>query len=350
MAQPSAAGASSPAPNYTEQMLGDVHEQIAADRAILTVARRRRNAITVAASRFDGALRVFSSGSVAHATVIFEVEDADAGVVLDRRKHTELGPDGEGIGPRVIVEEMARFIHGELKDDFPGLTYEVGKRAIKFTFNDLVKGQDPYVDLIVGLTRADGEGIWIPRLTDNSWDASDPEEHTRLLTSDSIAKDLRVHRAQVIRLIKACLKRDDHPVLSSFHVEARALADVDKVRTRGESLERVFRKSAAALELGDTPDPAGVSDPIKLEVPRDRAARRLRGLGESMAEALEHSGDKQRAQSALNRVFPDFIDPPDTGGKGAIAQGLRGGSPGGAAATAFRPGGKSYRSSGDATA
>lgn len=354
MAQPFAAGASSPAPNYTEQMLGDVHEQIAVDRAILAVARQRRNAITAAARRFPGALRVFFSGSVAHGTVIFEVEDADGGVVLDRRSYPELGADGRDFGPRAIVEEMALFIYNELKGDFPGLKYEMpGKRSIKFTFNDPVKGQDPYVDLIVALTRAEGEGIWIPRLTDDRWDASHPEEHTRLLTTDAIAKDLRVHRAQTIRLIKACIKQDDYPVLSSFHVEARVLADVDNARTGGESLERVFRRTAQALEEGDTPDPAGVSDPIKLEVPRDRAVRRLRGLGESMAEALEHSGDKDRAQAALNRVFPDFIDPPASGGKGAIAAGLRGGPPGGAAATAFAPStarAKSFRSSGDATA
>jgi hypothetical protein len=354
MAQPSAAGASSPAPNYAEQMLGDVHEQISVDRAILAVARQRRNAITATARRFPGALRVFSSGSVAHGTVIFEVEDADGGVVLDRRSYQELGPDGHDVGPSAIVREMALFIYDELKADFPGLKYEMpGKRSIKFTFSDPVKGQDPYVDLIVALTRAEGEGIWIPRLSDNSWDASDPEEHTRLLTSESIVKDLRVHRAQTIRLIKACIKQDDYPVLSSFHIEARVLADVEKVRTVGESLERVFSKTAQALELGDTPDPAGVSDPIKLEVPRDRAVRRLRGLAESMAEALQHSGDKRRAQTALNRVFPEFIDPPDSGGKGAIAAGLRGGPPSGAAATAFGPstaGAKSFRSSGDAAA
>jgi hypothetical protein len=354
MVQLSAAGASSPALNYTEEMLVDVHKQIAVDRAILAAARQRRNAITAAARRFPGALRVFFSGSVAHGTVIFDVEDADGGVVLDRRSYPELGPDGRDVGPRAIVEEMALFIYNELKADFPGLKYEMpGKRSIKFTFADPVKGQDPYVDLIVALTRVEGEGIWIPRLTDDSWDASHPEEHTRLLTSDSIAKDLRVHRAQTIRLTKACIKQDDYPVLSSFHVEARVLVDIEKVRSRGESLERVFRKTAQALEQGDTPDPARVSDPIKLEVPRDRVVRRLRGLGESMAEALEHSDDKRKAQAALSRVFPDFIDPPDSGGKGAIAAGLRGGPPGGAAAAAFGPstaGAKSFRSSGDAAA
>ena len=144
MAEPSAAGASSPAPNYTEQMLGDVHARIVVDRAILAVARQRRNAITAAARRFRGALRVFFSGSVAHGTVIFEVEDADGGVVLDRRSYPELGSDARGVGPTDIVAEMAAFIYNELRANFPGLRYEVpGKRSIKFTFNDPVKGQDP---------------------------------------------------------------------------------------------------------------------------------------------------------------------------------------------------------------
>ena len=354
MAHTSVAGAQNPAPNHAERIIADVHAQITVERRVLALARQRRNAITAAARRFDGALRVFFSGSVAHGTVIFAVEDADAGVVLDRRRFRNLGPDGGNVGPRGIVERVARFVLAELHGYLPGLRYEIrGKRSIKFTFNDPKHGQDPYVDLIVALTRIRGEGLWIPRLTDDSWDPSDPEEHTRLLTSDALPRELRVHRAQIARLIKACVKQDDKPVLSSFHVEARVLADVEEVRDRAVSLERVFRRSAAALERGDTPDPAGVSDPISLEVPRNRVVRRLRGLGESVAEALANSDDEVAAQGALNRVFPDFIDPPDDGGKGAIAAGLRrGGPPGGAAVIAFGTSpaaGKAFRSSGDAS-
>ena len=353
MPQASAAGAAKdPATNWVQKLLSDVLDQLNVDRALLNVARQRRNAVTSAAARFNGALRVFSSGSVAHGTVIHLVEDADAGVVLDRRSFPDLGPDGKGIGPNAIVKEMAAFIYARLKDDYPGLRYEIGRRAIKFTFSDPVKGQDPYVDLIVGLTRVNAEGLWIPRLWDGSWDASHPEEHTRQLTSESIARDLRVHRAQEIRLGKGCMKQDDQPVLSSFHVEARALRDLEKVRSRGMSLKRLFRKAAEELAEGDTPDPAGVSDPIKLEVPRDRAVRRLRGLADAMAEALEHRHDEEWVRAALSRVFPEYIDPPKGTGKDALAAELRRGRSGAAITGAFGPTAASLkprRSSGDAS-
>src|SRR5262249_49974097 len=129
MPEPSAAGAAGPELNYTEQMLDDVPDEILVDRVILSAARQPRNAIRAVAVKFPGALRVFSSGSVAHGTVIFTVEDADAGVVLDRRSYPDLGPDGDDVGPREVVSEMASFVRKRLMPDFPGIECEIqGKR------------------------------------------------------------------------------------------------------------------------------------------------------------------------------------------------------------------------------
>ena len=49
---------------------------------------------------FAGALRTYSSGSIAHHTMIAPVTDGDGGVVLDRRSYPRLGPDGDGEDPR----------------------------------------------------------------------------------------------------------------------------------------------------------------------------------------------------------------------------------------------------------
>jgi hypothetical protein len=68
--------------DYAGQVLTDVREQIAADDDVLKEARDRRNLITKHARDFDGALKSFNSGSVAHGTVNKPVSDADAGSSL----------------------------------------------------------------------------------------------------------------------------------------------------------------------------------------------------------------------------------------------------------------------------
>lgn len=73
------------------------------------------------------------------------------------------------------------------------MSTQLTKRAIEVNFPD-----GPSVDLIVGLTRKDAAGLWIPNLHSSSWDASHPERHTELLTA--APKALRVTRARAIRL------------------------------------------------------------------------------------------------------------------------------------------------------
>ena len=90
--------------DYAGQVLTDVRGQIAADDDVLKEAKERRNLVTKRARSFDGALKSFNSGSVAHGTVNKPVSDADAGIVLDRRTYPELGPDGDDEPPNEIVE------------------------------------------------------------------------------------------------------------------------------------------------------------------------------------------------------------------------------------------------------
>jgi hypothetical protein len=88
--------------------------------------------------------------------------------------------------------------------------------------NAEVEDQDPSVDLVVALTRAEGGGRWIPNTEERCWDASDPEKHTELLNGPSRGEC--VHRARVVRLAKAAVKQDDDPVVSSFNLRSWPLS------------------------------------------------------------------------------------------------------------------------------
>src|SRR5205807_2836211 len=76
------------------------------------------------------------------------------------------------------------------------------------------------VDLIVTLTRKDADGLWIPKLNTDEWDASHPEKHTELFTGGT--KALRALRARVIRLGRAWNKQWEDPALSSFNITTLA--------------------------------------------------------------------------------------------------------------------------------
>lgn len=317
---------SSQSADYVGEILTDVRDQIAVDDDVLSETKARRNVVKRAARKFEGALKTFDSGSVAHGTTNKPISDADCGVVLDRRTYPELGPDGDDEPPNQIVEEMADFVIAEVRNSYADAEVEVGKRSIVITFNEPledesteVDDQDPSVDLIVALTRSEGEGRWIPNTEEGCWDASDPEKHTALLYGPTQGE--RVHRARVIRLAKAAVKHDEDPVLSSFNLEALALEHVSVEDTIAESLAELFQRGADDIELGDTPDPAGVSDPIKLPdgISRIEAVDRLREFGDAIDEAVENTEDEARVREELAKVFPEFVEGTPSGAAGLAA-------------------------------
>jgi hypothetical protein len=115
--------------DYGEYHVERVRQQIQADDGVLAEARRRRDDVRALAERYPGALRSFPSGSVAHGTVRKPVNDADSGMVLDRRTYPELGPDG-GCGgkgarasrfPRVAGKTASSFamLVPEAEQDWP---------------------------------------------------------------------------------------------------------------------------------------------------------------------------------------------------------------------------------------
>ena len=308
----------------TNSYLNQVHAKLAPADATLSAARSRRDEVLTEAAKYDGALRTYRSGSIAHRTAN-QNTDADCGVVLDRRSYPELGPDGDGEAPNDIVEGVRAFLRDRLKKDHAEIKFRVTKRAITVSFNEpLDDDSDPSVDLIVALTRK-ADGLWIPNNEAKTWDASHPEYHTKLLTADPA--DLRRVRAKIIRLAKGWNTQYTKPGLCSFNIEALALECIDDSHGVPDGLAKFFRFATADLKRRLTPDPAGVSKPIKLLEDRDVVVDRLSKAAELMREALDDDDDKTKVQEAMSNLYWKYIDPPKgSESKAALADALRHGN------------------------
>src|SRR5699024_11757097 len=82
--------------------LNEVSAQIDADPLALAEARTRLNLVLEIAASYDGQLATYRSGSLAAHTMIDPVSDGDGGLILDRRSHPDLGPEGRGETPLQI--------------------------------------------------------------------------------------------------------------------------------------------------------------------------------------------------------------------------------------------------------
>jgi hypothetical protein len=312
-------------PDHANDVLEEIRHEISASDDDLKEARKRRDLVLKAAASFPGTLRTFRSGSVAHGNVNNPVNDADGGMVLDRRVYAELGPDSdEGEGPEEIVGDVREHVMGIVRETYPDARSRLIKRAILIRFNEPnADGVDPSVDLVVALTRKEADGLWIPNRDEHDWDASDPEEHTRLLTAGG--KDLRVHRARVIRLAKAAVKHDSTPALISFNIEALALKHITEIKALVESLQLFFDKAASSIKAGLTDDPAGVSGKIKLPdgMTRERSSKRLRHFADKVQEALDRTADRNAVESALAELYPDQLPDAQRSAKAQLADAVR---------------------------
>jgi hypothetical protein len=313
---------------HTDRILHDIRTKIAPSDETLDAARSRREEVLAAARGFDGALRTYASGSIAHRTANDDT-DADCGVVLDRRSHPELGSDGDGVGPDAVMEGVRDLVRDKLKDAHPELKTRLTKRAIEVKFHEPVGSgdgaTDPSVDLIVALTRKEKEGLWIPNRDSGGWDASHPECHTKLLTDPPA--DVRRVRTRAIRLVKAWNKQFSTPALSSFNIEALALEAIIEVVTIGEAVALWFEHSAREVRKGDTRDPARVSPPVKLLLDRHVVVGRLESAAKHMRTALENDDEEEAVTEELALVFPKFVQmPAGDSSKAALAAALRDGN------------------------
>ncbi|MGA9762638.1 MAG: hypothetical protein WBQ14_09460 [Gaiellaceae bacterium] len=314
-------------------ILNEIRSEIAVDDAVLKETKDRRNLVAEAAMEIDGALRWFRSGSVAHGTANTPVADADGGIVLDRRNsdYLKLGPEGEGEAPNAIVDEIEALVEPVVQETYPKATVKQSRRGLLVEFNEpLDEEQDPTVDLIVTLTRNDGDGLWIPDLDNNEWSPSHPEKHTDLFTSGS--KELKALRARVTRLVKAWNKQwdEDDRALHSFNIEALCLEYVtDSSVPLDETLAGWFAYAHDEIEKGETEDPAGVSEPIHLpkDLAKETVLQRLSSAADRLAQALENEDDEDKVKDLLSGVYHDFVKPPAES-KSAWAAALRKGNEG----------------------
>lgn len=308
----------------TTGYLDEVRAEVAPGKETLAAVRERRETVLRLGESFEGARGPFRSGSVAHGTAN-EDTDGDGGIILDRRTHGSLGPDGDNVDPEAIVHQVRSHLRSLIKDDYPEAAFTVTKRAITVTFNEpLSDGSDPQVDLIVSLERQDKPGLWIPNLEAPRWDASDPQKHTDLL--QALPKGVRRTRAHVIRLAKTWNVRRPKRLLSSFNIEALALACIEDEQDLGEALTLFFEYAAEDLADRLTPDPADVSGPIKVEN-KDLAVKRLVEAAGHLRKAVDNDTDDDAVRTELADVFPDFIDPPTgASSKAALAAALTRGS------------------------
>jgi hypothetical protein len=294
---------------HTTNLLDHVRGRIAAQDLVLGETRTRLQLVRDTAIAFPGALRTYGGGSLAQHTVNHPVTDGDGGLVLDRRHYPELGPDGGGETPTEIAEQVCELLGPAVREVYPKARCGTSKRGPKVWFGQPLEEQDPTIDLVVALTRRVGKGLWIPNLKKETWEASDPERHTALLNGGPVA--LRRIRRRVIRLAKAWNKQFSQPGLSSFNISAIALASVQPGPGLAEALQRIFADAAASLATGrNTPDPAGVSPPLKLLMPRATVVRRLQAAADALADALAHDDDLVAVQTALHQVFWDYVDAP----------------------------------------
>lgn len=306
-----------------DDLLNDVRSQIEAELANLKEARARLALVRDHALTFYGALRTYRSGSLAVHSMNNPVTDGDGGVVLNRNFYPGLGPEGtKEKEPGDVVADLCAHLGPLIRQTYPDAQVHTSKRGPKILFHSpSADGSDPTVDMVLALTRKEGEGIWIPNLDEDNWDASHPEQHVELFNDSAPA--FRSTRRKITRLAKAWNKQYSVQGASSFEVSVWAWEFVETGMGMAKGLWTLFDQAATRLEDGDpTPDPAGVSDDLRLLIKAETMAPRLRKAATNMRTALD-SDDEDEIRAAVSRVFWKYIDAPETASLAASVSALK---------------------------
>lgn len=295
--------------NLANELITEMLAATKPTKEAIDEARARRDLVKTAAMTYDGALSFIKSGSIAHFTANGTISDADGSLVLDRRTYHEYGPDGDGVGPSDLVTGIAEVIRDTVTQVYPNVYISTNhKRAIYFRFRDpLPDGQDPTVDLVIGLNRKDEPGIWIPNLDDDSWDASDPAKHTELVKARR--QSTNHISSKVVRALKLFSKQSDKELLTSFHWTALMLEAYPKQKPLIEGIIDMLNHAVTTLADGDTDDPAGVSGLIHLPAGRERSVvvSRIRNAASKLQQAHDVSGENEADLDEVVGLFGDVF-------------------------------------------
>ncbi len=311
----------------TTKLLDEVQAAIRVGNDVLTEARARRDVVLRACSTFPGTLGTYVSGSVATGVVNDPIEDADGGMILDRRFYPALGPDGLGHPPTDVVKALHAHIGPIIRETYPLATVHDMKRGVTVFFHaPTFSGDDPYVDSVVAMNRKDADGLWIPNMDRGTWDASHPQKHVELMLAGT--NEVRVTRARAVRLAKAWNKQFSEHSLSSFNIVALALEAITQAMPIDEALLAFFEHAAASIAIRHTDDPAHISGPIKLEGTKDQAVKRLTQARDHLRACRDAEPIAAAVQAELSCVFWNYIDKPiDLTSKAAVAATLAAGTP-----------------------
>lgn len=242
-----------------EHALNQARSRIQVTPEELDEARRRRDAIAAALKREFGG-RTYVNGSIAHGDALNPLTDVDLGIVI---------PDPDGLygpglrGPGALQERAADAIRRELKDEYPKLRVEQlnRRRSILMRFGDPVTpGQADFTaDVITAIDNSTGAGLYIPNY--RTWDRSHPERHTELVKETNAVT--RSTFARGTRLMKHWNRKHDRPICS-WNIKALALGCITTSVTMTGYISTWLDYAVEQLSIGETPDPAGVAGPIKI--------------------------------------------------------------------------------------
>lgn len=299
------------APRKLENLLDDARGEIAVTDEELTEARDRRGRIKKALLKVFPGSDTYDCGSVAHGDANTPLKDVDTGIVVAGGEE-DPGPGGDG--PRSLMEQARNAIRDELEDDYPNLriTVEGQTHAVEVSFGDPVDpDEDDFTaDVIVTVDNTAGDGIYIPDLPNDGWEPSHPIEHTRLMREGNRSTGSVL--ARTVRLLKYWNGHHGHP-LCSWNIKVLALESINGKMALASALLAFFEHASKSLRDGLTEDPAGVSDPIQVNLPMGQALDRLDDGRELIEEAInaEQDGRPYLAQHKLAQLLPDIVPDAD---------------------------------------